>query len=256
MTQAATHQPRSFVGYCRSRTRSISPSMRLVFSGALLPSVACDRVAQDSTPTSQTDSAELVGLADCPVYGTSQSLSLAATGMQWSRIANLTEAVFAKCPGGTVNGTILPRNNFIDDYIFDRIEADGIPTSPLCSDEEFIRRTYLDLTGRIPAADAVQAFVADQSPSKRANLIDTLLDSGEYAERMTMFFGDLLENTYSLLYSGRTQYYTNIRDFVRTNQPYNQFVIGLLASEGYSWEPGNGPVNFLARSWEPMVNRL
>ncbi len=260
MTQSATHQGRSIVEYSRSRTRAIAPWMRLVVGGLLLAPIACDRTAQDSAtkPSSLTnlDSAEPAGFADCPVYGTPQSTSLAATGVQWSRMANLTEAVFARRPGGAVNGTILPRNNFIDDYIFDRIEADGIPTSPLCSDEEFVRRAYLDLTGRIPTADAVQAFVANLSPSKRADLIDTLLDSGEYVDRMTVFFGDLLENTYSLLWNGRTQYYTTIRNFVLTNQPYNQFVIGLLTSEGYSWEPGNGSVNFLARSWESMANRL
>jgi len=250
-----------FAVHLRSRPRAKPRPALLIVGLALLGLVGCDRtadgrVAQKQSSATLPDFAGLDAFPECPVYGTPQSVFLASTGVQWSQAANLTEAVFTRKPAGALNGAPLPRNNFIDDYIFDRIEADGIPTSPLCTDEEFVRRAYLDLTGRIPSSEAVQAFLSNPSQTKRAELIDTLLDSGEYVDRMTMFFGDLLENTYSLLWTGRTEYYSSIRNFVLANQPYDQFVIGLLSSEGYSWGPGNGPVNFLARSWEAMANRL
>src|SRR5262249_24334604 len=49
-------------------------------------------------------------------------------------------------------------------------------------------------------------------------------------------------------------YYTYIHEAVLNNKPYNQTVGELINSIGYSWDPTNGPVNFLARAWEPMVN--
>lgn len=198
------------------------------------------------------------GALDCPAYATSQSVFMAASNQTWSQAAELTNRVFPQATGGSA---VLPRNNFIDDYIVGKIETDGIPHSAVCTDEEFVRRVYLDLSGRIPPTDQVTAFLAAPSPTKRADLIDALLGTEPYVDRFTMWFGDLLENAYSspnnpLLFSGRTPYFYKIRDFVSTNRPYNQFVTELLSSSGYSWDPTNGPVNFLARAWENMVNRL
>ncbi len=205
------------------------------------------------SPTTSSEFTAVDRFDDCPAYATNGALFLANSGAQWSEIANLTETVFTPRPSGASSG-MLPRNNFIDDFIFDQIQADGIPTSDLCTDEEFVRRAYLDLTGGIPQASDVQAFLANPSPTKRAELIDALLETPQYVDRMTMFFGDLLGNTYRLLWNGRTQYYNSIKNSVLTNQPYDQFVRGLLASSGYSWT--DGPVNFPARSWENMANRL
>ena len=67
------------------------------------------------------------------------------------------------------------RKNFIDDYIFDRIEQDGVPYSGLSTDTEFLRRIYLDLWGRIPDVEQVRKFVIDEDPDKRDKLIDRLL---------------------------------------------------------------------------------
>src|SRR5438046_5373779 len=46
---------------------------------------------------------------------------------------------------------LMPRKNFIDDYIFGRMERDGVKPAPLSSDFEFLRRVYFDLTGRPPS---------------------------------------------------------------------------------------------------------
>src|SRR6266849_8467022 len=69
----------------------------------------------------------------------------------------------------------LRRNNFIDDEIFNKLDAMGVAPAALSSDEEFFRRINLDLTGRIPAPADLRAFVADTSASKRSVLIDKLL---------------------------------------------------------------------------------
>src|ERR1019366_818572 len=50
------------------------------------------------------------------------------------------------------------------------------------SDEQFIRRVYIDLTGKLPMPADITEFVADKSTNKRAKLIDKLLDSNDYAK--------------------------------------------------------------------------
>src|SRR5262245_49847474 len=73
----------------------------------------------------------------------------------------------------------------IDDAIQKRLDAEKITASPLATDAEFIRRVSLDITGVIPSAERVTAFLDDKSPDKRAKLIEELLASPEYARHMT-----------------------------------------------------------------------
>jgi len=62
--------------------------------------------------------------------------------------------------------------NFIDDYIFARIAADGVPLADPPTDPDFVRRIYLDLTGHIPTAEQVVAFKDDPNSGKRRVLIE------------------------------------------------------------------------------------
>lgn len=62
------------------------------------------------------------------------------------------------------------------------------PLWPAASDEDWMRRAYLDLTGMIPEADEARAFLADASPDKRERLIDQLLASPRYARHMALLF--------------------------------------------------------------------
>src|SRR5262245_56953406 len=68
----------------------------------------------------------------------------------------------------------IPHRNYIDDFIFGKMSQAGIPHAPLADDTEFFRRVNLDLTGRIPSADAVRAFLANDSPTKRNDVIRDL----------------------------------------------------------------------------------
>src|SRR5262245_35717564 len=57
-----------------------------------------------------------------------------------------------------------------------------------CSDAEFLRRIYLDLTGTIPTSAEARAFLADKAADKRAKLIDRLLASPEHARHLATVF--------------------------------------------------------------------
>src|SRR5262249_21294064 len=56
-----------------------------------------------------------------------------------------------------------------------------VPAAP-ADDAEFLRRVYLDLTGRTPKVPDVRAFLDDPSPDKRAKLVETLLASPQHAK--------------------------------------------------------------------------
>src|SRR2546422_7639171 len=62
----------------------------------------------------------------------------------------------------------------VDELVAARIKAAGFDPAAQASDEEFIRRVYLDLTGAIPRVSEVREFLADERPDKRAKLIDGL----------------------------------------------------------------------------------
>jgi hypothetical protein len=72
----------------------------------------------------------------------------------------------------------------IDELVIARIKAAGLEPAAKASDEEFVRRVYLDLTGAIPRVSETRAFLADQQPNKRVELIDKLLDSPAHATHL------------------------------------------------------------------------
>src|SRR5262249_31080953 len=88
-----------------------------------------------------------------------------------------------------------PQFNYIDLLVDRKLQAVKVLPSDLCTDEEFVRRVYLDLTGLIPTATQVRDFLADRrdSQTKRDALVDALIGSREYVEHWTNKWADLLQ---------------------------------------------------------------
>src|SRR5262249_32615085 len=86
-------------------------------------------------------------------------------------------------------------SNFIDDYIFGKMIADGVASAPLASDAEILRRLSLDLRGRIPPPETVAAFLADEDPNKRSKLVDSLMASDAFVDYWTFIYGNHFEVT-------------------------------------------------------------
>ncbi|HEX3109295.1 MAG TPA: DUF1549 domain-containing protein [Thermoanaerobaculia bacterium] len=154
----------------------------------------------------------------------------------------------AVAPGGG-NGP-LPVVNFIDSDLFDAMKAAGVQPTTLSTDAEFLRRVSLDLTGQIPDPATFAAFVNDTTPDKRARKIDELLASDAFADRWTMWFGDLVQNVsvsnnVREFYLGRNAYYASIRDAWKSGMPYDQLVRNVIAGKGDSYTAGNA--NFIVR---------
>ena len=149
----------------------------------------------------------------------------------------------------------MPRVNFIDEQIFGRMERDGIVAAPLASDQEFLRRVFLDLTGRIPTAEQAAEFVSDASSSKRDAVIDSLIGSPEFVDKWTMFLGDLYRNNgpatnVNRYPQGRDAFYRYIKDSLTLNKPYNQIALELISATGDTFE--DGAANFPVGGTAPM----
>jgi hypothetical protein len=149
------------------------------------------------------------------------------------------------------------RNNFIDDHIFNRLQAEGVPAAALAGDEEFLRRVTLDLTGRTPSPAAIRAFLADGSPDKRAREIDRLLESEGFVEKWTMWLGDLLQNARfatnrSQQAQGRNAMHDWIRRSVAEGKSFRDIAWETVATTGNNYDSTAPGVNFIVRSFAPM----
>lgn len=169
----------------------------------------------------------------------------------WRRLSREADAVTSSRRRTIqIPPTTFTARNFIDTEIFGKMVKDGIRWTVPASDEEFLRRVTLDLTGQIPTAEKVKSFLADTSSDKRDKLIDELLVSEEFAERWTLWFGDLVQNVrftsnINLYAEGRNAYYNFILESMRSGKPYDQLVREVLTGRGASFT--NGSANYWVR---------
>ncbi len=86
------------------------------------------------------------------------------------------------------------RRSAIDEAVFARLDALGIPPSPLCDDATFLRRAMLDAIGTLPTPEEVDAFLADGALGKRERAVDAILRRREWADYWALQLADLLQN--------------------------------------------------------------
>lgn len=113
--------------------------------------------------------------------------------------------------------------------------------NPAADDNTFVRRLYLDVIGRIPTTREAEAFIASTEPDKRAKLVDTLLNSEAYVQHMYNYWADVLRVTSNGNQTGAitgSAYMNFVKDSLRTNKPYDQFVRDMVAAQGKAWETG------------------
>ncbi|MCE9530972.1 MAG: DUF1553 domain-containing protein [Planctomycetes bacterium] len=132
--------------------------------------------------------------------------------------------------------TDLPKaNNFIDELVFKRLKALGLPPSELCDDSTFVRRVMLDIAGRLPTRLETEAFLADRTANKREKLIDTLLDGPDYPEFFANKWSAVLRNrrkTATDDLKPTQAFHDWIRDSIKENKPYDKFVREILTVKG------------------------
>jgi hypothetical protein len=151
----------------------------------------------------------------------------------------------------------IPRRNFIDVEIFDRIGRQGIPSAPLSTDEEFFRRVHLDLTGHLPSPSAVREFLSDSRSDKRNRVIDRLLYSPEFIHKWTMWLGDLLQNAQVLSnvnrqFRARNAYHDWIRAAIADQKPLKDIAYELIVAAGNTFHHETAASNYLLGALTPM----
>lgn len=144
-----------------------------------------------------------------------------------------------------------PRRNFIDELVLEKLQSLNLPPSGQATDQEFIRRVFLDAIGHLPTAKEVREFLADTSPDKRDRLLDDLLARPEFVDYWAYKWSDLLLVSGERLRPKAVQaYYQWIRDSVAANKPWDQFVWEIVTAKGSSYE--NGATNFYALHQDPQ----
>jgi len=112
--------------------------------------------------------------------------------------------------------------------------------NPLANDEQFVRRVYLDIVGRIPNYAETNQFVSDSNPNKRAKLIDMLLDSPGYNSNTFNYFAEMLRVKDRLEQDNlRGVPYINwMQHEIEKNTPWDKMVFEMLTAKGKMWQDG------------------
>ena len=154
--------------------------------------------------------------------------------------------------GAPVENLPTPKN-FVDEYVFANLKEIGIPPSPPCGDSQFLRRATLDISGRLPTEEETNAFLGNHDADKRDRVIDTLLQSPDYADFFASKWTALLKNrrddTIDIV--ANFAFHAWVRDSLLANKPYNQFVRELLGATGTVI--GNPPVAWYKRVKDPKT---
>ena len=135
-------------------------------------------------------------------------------------------------------------------------KAQKITPNEKISEEVFVRRAYLTVVGRIPTHDEAQRFLTWQAPDKNARLIDQLLASDGYVQHFTNYWADILRAKSTGIGGNTTAqaYLDFIRDSLRRNKPYNQFVKELVTATGECYD--NGAVGYYMRDQGMALDNL
>jgi hypothetical protein len=126
--------------------------------------------------------------------------------------------------------------NEIDHFVLKELAERGIAPSPEADKRTLIRRLSLDLLGLPPTVAETDRFLADTEPDAYERLVDRMLDSPHYGERMAVGWLDLARFADTVGFHG-DQLYNNFpyRDYVidafNRNEPYDQFTREQLAGD-------------------------
>ncbi|MHC4995477.1 MAG: DUF1549 domain-containing protein, partial [Planctomycetota bacterium] len=128
----------------------------------------------------------------------------------------------------------VPTPTTVDKIVVEKLRKVGIVPSDTCTDQEFLRRVHIDLTGTLPTPDQVLAFLADDRSDKRSRKIDELLETPAYAAWWSTKLCDItganarLINDRNFRNVQARQWYEWINKRVANNTPYDEIVAGIV----------------------------
>ncbi len=128
----------------------------------------------------------------------------------------------------------VPENNYVDTLINKKLKDLRMAPSDLCTDEDFVRRVYVDVIGLLPTIEEYEKFIKDPAPNKRDKLVDELLGRKEFAELWVMKWAELLQirSSNQVPYKSTLLYYNWLQDKIARNIPVNEWVQEILCATG------------------------
>jgi len=146
----------------------------------------------------------------------------------------------------------------IDELVSAKWQRMKIEPSEVCTDLEFIRRVYLDLTGLPPSPEEIQTFLDDSREMrvKRDEMVDRLIGSTDFVDFWANKWADLLQcNSKFLGSEGAESFHDWIRSEVEKNTPYDQFARKIMTASGSNREnPAASYWKILRTPTEAMEN--
>jgi hypothetical protein len=194
-----------------------------------------DGSVEDVTRRAQYESndTDLATVSETGVISTQNMTGQAGIMARFNGNVTVFRAVVPR-PGAAVKFDF-PSQSVVDKATTKKWHELNIAPSELCSDEVFIRRAYLDITGTLPNAEDTLAFVADKDAAKRDKLIDKLLETPEYAYFFANKWADILRvkrrNQQDRAY-GTFAFHTWIREAIAADKPYDEFVRDIVCAVG------------------------
>ena len=131
---------------------------------------------------------------------------------------------------------VISHANNIDRFIQNDFRVHNIQQNPPSTDEQFIRRLYLDILGRIPSYPEVTEFLDSKDPGKRRQTIEDLLLHPGYVAHNYNYWADVLRLRSRERFGDGGAYIEWVKQAIRENKPYDLFVKELLTAEGYPWD--------------------
>ncbi|MFO0888677.1 MAG: DUF1549 and DUF1553 domain-containing protein [Isosphaeraceae bacterium] len=150
------------------------------------------------------------------------------------------------------------RAEFVDRLLLESWKKAGLKPARAATDEEYLRRAYLDLLGRIPTVQEAKAFFQTKEADRREKLVDYLLEHVDYPKNMATQWTVLLIGRSN---QGRRVDRAALTGWLRkqfaANRPWNEVVYDLVAATGSNKE--NGAVNYVLAHLEseavPLTSR-
>jgi hypothetical protein len=196
-----------------------------------------DGSERDVTLTARYDS-QTPMLLDVDLQGRITTTGRVGQGVVMIRYGDVAATARVTIPYGPALGdesyaSFQPKN-LIDELALAQWKKIGIAPSPPASDEQFLRRVYIDTIGVLPTPDEARAFLDDKSPDKRDKLVDALLARDEHADLWTHRWGELLRiRLGDSSFKEHTQKFNDwIRASIKSNKPYDQFVREIVTAMG------------------------
>ncbi len=194
-----------------------------------------DGTVEDITRRAQYESNEQE-IAVVDGSGTVRTLAMSGEAAVMVRYQEYVNTFRATVPLGLpIPEYKFEQKTLVDKHTTKKWEQLGLVPSDLCTDEQFIRRVCIDLTGTLPTPSQVTAFVNDTDPAKRDKLVDALIESPEYSFFFANKWADVLRvkrRGEPGRASGTFGFHDWLRNAMAEDMPYDKFARAILAATG------------------------